>query len=163
MKPIGIIAVFAFAAAAAIDYGGHPSACQSRPCVYTISCSGMPRTGSPAEIQQAVDNAHRGDTIRLEAGCQWTAVSQPAVWIRRDPPGASGRVVITSTEEAKLPEDGVRITPVYWPRRNGPHSATDRQALGVSRSRVLYRHPGPAELCADHDRVHSCERCGIDG
>ena len=99
----------------AIDYGGHPSSCQSRPCVYTISCAGSPRTGVVGEIQTAVNDAHRGDTIRLEAGCKWSSSAIPAVWIQRDPPGSSGRVLITSTESAKLPAPGTRITPVYRP------------------------------------------------
>jgi len=98
----------------AVDYGGHPTACQSRPCVYKITCSGSPRLGTVADIQAAVNNAHRGDTIQLEAGCTWKGLPD-AVWIDRDPPGSSGRVLITTTEMDKLPAPGTRITRAYWP------------------------------------------------
>jgi hypothetical protein len=112
MRPILALILLPLLSMAAIDYGGHPSACQSRPCVYTISCAGA---GTISEIQTAVDDAHRGDTIKLQAGCTWSTASGSAVWLRRNPPGSAGRVVITSTEEAKLPTPGTRITPVYWP------------------------------------------------
>ena len=47
----------------------------------------------------------------LEAGCVWT---NPALAVRGNRQG-SGYLTITSTEHAKLPPHGVRITPVYRP------------------------------------------------
>jgi hypothetical protein len=84
--------------------------------VYTITCASASCTSAElADIQTAVNDAQRGDTIRLEAGRTWTSSSGPAVWLDRTPSGSNGRVVITSTQEAKLPAAGTRITPVYAP------------------------------------------------
>ena len=85
-------------------------------CVYTITCSGPAesRVGTMADIQTAVKTAHRGDTIKLEAGCTWSTSTQNAVMLD-NPPGSEGYVTITTTEDDKLPNPGTRITPAYLP------------------------------------------------
>lgn len=85
-------------------------------CVYTITCSGPEgaRTGSIADIQAAVSAAHRGDTVKLEAGCTWSTSAQNAIKLDY-PKGTEGYVTITTTEDDKLPNPGTRITPAYMP------------------------------------------------
>jgi hypothetical protein len=100
---------------AAIDYGGSPTACPSRPCVYTITCaSAICTEAETTEIQTAVNNAQGGDTIMLQANRDWTTSATARIWLDRNP-GGTGRVVITTTELAKLPPKGTRITPAYSP------------------------------------------------
>jgi hypothetical protein len=85
-------------------------------CVYTITCNGAPgsRTGVVSEIQTALNSAQRGDTIKLEAGCKWSSSAQNAITLR-NPPGSSGMLTITTTEDDKLPNAGTRITKAYLP------------------------------------------------
>jgi hypothetical protein len=97
-------------------------ACSQHPTTYTVPCTVPVGSANSvqtlADLQSAVDDAHRGDTITIPAACRIITNNPsdaPALKIRRDPPGSSGRVVITSSEHAKLPADGTRITPAYWP------------------------------------------------
>lgn len=85
--------------------------CLGRPCTYTITCT---PSASNSEIQSAVDDAWRGDTVAFTAGCTWTSSSGPAVWLNYRPNG-TGRVILTTTQSAKLPNSDTRITPVYLP------------------------------------------------
>lgn len=126
-----LIPAFAAVSRAPSSDGG--ATCSSRPCVYTVT--GVSGVGTISEIQTAVDDAQRGDTIKLEAGTVWNHNTVPtpagALWLDRKPAGASGRVLITTTEDAKLPNPGTRITPAYKPLMpvlkitssmgNGPH------------------------------------------
>jgi hypothetical protein len=105
--------VFHAAAGVTCNRGAGTLPCAAHPAVYTVSCAAS--TGVLAEVQQAVDDAHRGDTIRLQAGCRWSTSSSSYLWLDFMPPGTSGNVVITTTEEDKLPAPGTRITPAYWP------------------------------------------------
>jgi hypothetical protein len=70
--------------------------------------------GTVAEIQTAADNSARGDTIALQAGVVWSTATQNAVILDKRP-GSTGYVTITTSEAAKLPNAGTRITPAYRP------------------------------------------------
>jgi hypothetical protein len=63
------------------------------------------------ELQAVFDEAHRGDTIRLQAGRTWERSGNHFVLTTR--PGTSGYLTVTTTEEAKLPLSGTRITRAY--------------------------------------------------
>ncbi|HYI94627.1 MAG TPA: hypothetical protein VEX68_13860, partial [Bryobacteraceae bacterium] len=97
------------------------------PVTYTVTCSDS-GTGDIAEIQAAVNDSWRGDTILLNAKsaignqCRWGATTNVpsaagAVLIRVRPErqGETGRLRITTSEYAKLPNVGTRITPAYAP------------------------------------------------
>jgi hypothetical protein len=107
-------------------------------CTITVSC--VASAGTNAEIQTAVNNAVRGDTIKLEAGCTWTSATAEPVWLY-NPPGSSGYVTITTTADDKLPNPGTRITPAYTPllptidltASNGPFFAISASNDGPSR------------------------------
>jgi hypothetical protein len=87
-----------------------PTDCATRPCLYEITCDAASCTaGELAEVQAALSNAYRGDTISLEAGRIW----EGTLWVTARP-GSSGYLTIQSSAVASLP-DGVRVTPGHAP------------------------------------------------
>jgi hypothetical protein len=93
-------------------YGGvtkTPADCATRPCLYEVTCDAAScAAGELAELQAAANDAHRGDTISLQAGRTWTGTLR--VTAR---PGASGYLTIQSSAIASLPQSGTRVTPGY--------------------------------------------------
>ena len=95
-----------------------PSNCSSRPCTYTITCASSTCTAAEvAEVQAALNDANRGDTIKLEAGRQFPSDRGLVITAR---PGSAGYLTITTTAGGKLPDGEVppgmtatRITPAY--------------------------------------------------
>lgn len=88
-----------------------PAGCTSRPCTYTLTCASAVCTSTEsAELQTVLDEAHLGDTIRLQAGRIWTGTSSN--FAVRGRPG-SGWLTITTTMADRLPLPGTRITPHY--------------------------------------------------
>ena len=88
-----------------------PAGCASRPCTYTLTCtSAICTSAESAELQTVLDEAHLGDTIRLQAGRTWTGTSSN--FSIRGRPG-SGWLTITTTLAERLPLPGTRITPHY--------------------------------------------------
>lgn len=85
-----------------------PANCSSRPCTYTITCAAEDCTAPEnAEVQTALNDAHRGDTIKLEARAIFNfdlvKISQR--------PGLSGYLTLTTTEDSSLPtREMTRIT-----------------------------------------------------
>ncbi len=99
----------ATAAFGAIDRS--PAGCATRPCTYTLTCaSAVCTSAESAELQTVLDEAHLGDSIRLQAGRIWTGTSTN--FVIRGRPG-SGWLTITSTLADRLPLPGTRITPHY--------------------------------------------------
>ena len=89
-----------------------PAGCSSRPCTYTLTCTSETCTTSEAtELQTVLDEAHLGDTIRLQAGRTWIATGGNGFIITGRP--GSGWLTITTTQQDRLPEPGVRVTPHY--------------------------------------------------
>lgn len=91
-----------------------PANCSSRPCTYTLDTAGSTATaGENTELQDALNDAERGDTIELTAGKIWTGVS--GAFSVSDVAGASGYLTIRTTQHAKLPPAGTRVTPAHAP------------------------------------------------
>jgi hypothetical protein len=85
----------------------------TRPYTYTVTATSG-STGSVTELQAALNDAWRGDTVLMTAGVTWTPTADNSpIYIRGCKSGASGYLTIDSTEFAKLPADGTRITPAY--------------------------------------------------
>ena len=106
---LSIILLLALPASPAIEKD--PPNCSSRPCTYTITCAA--RTCTPDEVRQvqaAIDEAHRGDTIRLQAGRIFPSARSLQITRR---PGDTGYLTITTTEVDRLPAPDTRITPAY--------------------------------------------------
>jgi hypothetical protein len=86
-----------------------PSNCASRPCQYVLTCAGSTCNSTEnAELQAALNDAWRGDTIVLTAGKTWSgnfAVSKR--------PGSAGYLTLVSSALANLPPDGVRVSPSH--------------------------------------------------
>lgn len=98
-----------------LTYGAttkQPSNCSSRPCTYTITCAAPTCTGAEVqEVQAALDDALRGDTIKLEAGRIFPVGSIP---LRIAARSGSGYLTVTTTEDASLPpREMTRITQ-HW-------------------------------------------------
>lgn len=88
-----------------------PPNCSSRPCTYTITCAARVCTAAEVrEVQAALDDAHRGDTIKLQAGRIFPSARSLQITRR---PGDSGYLTITTTEVDRLPAPDTRITPAY--------------------------------------------------
>lgn len=103
------LAVLLFAAAGWSATQKNPPNCSSRPCTYTITCAAATCTAAEVqEVQAAIDEAHLGDTIRLQAGRSFPAPSTPITVTPR--PGTG---VLTITTTGSLPPEGTRITP-HW-------------------------------------------------
>lgn len=87
-----------------------PAGCSSRPCVYTITCAAETCTSAEsAEVNTALDDAQRGDTIKLQAGRVFSWGS-PKTITRRS---GTGVLTITTTRDDMLPQSGVAITPAW--------------------------------------------------
>jgi hypothetical protein len=143
-----LICAVALNAAVSYDGPGGQSASRDTSCgstasptgVCTITVSCVASAGTNADIQTAANNAARGDTIKLEAGCVWTSATAEAVWLY-NPPGSSGYVTITTTADDKLPASNTRITPAYTPllptvdltASNGPFFAVSASNDGPAR------------------------------
>ena len=95
-----------------------PPNCSSRPCTYTITCASATCTDAEVgEVQAALNDANRGDTIKLEAGRSFPSDRALVITAR---PGTTGYLTLTTTAAAKLPDGEVpagmsatRITPAY--------------------------------------------------
>jgi len=88
-----------------------PPNCSSRPCTYTITCAARTCTAAEVrEVQAALDDAHRGDTIKLQAGRIFPSARSLQITRR---PGDAGYLTITTTELDRLPAPDTRITPAY--------------------------------------------------
>lgn len=86
-----------------------PANCTSRPCQYVLTCAATTCTSTEnAELQAALNDAWRGDTIVLTAGKIWSG--NFTVSAR---PGTAGYLTITSSAAANLPPAGVRISPSH--------------------------------------------------
>ena len=105
-----LLLLFSIGSFGAIDR--NPPNCSSRPCTYTLTCAASVCTSSEsAELQTVLNEAYRGDTIKLEAGRTWTGTSSNFNVTGR--PGSSGYLTITTTQDNRLPNPGTRITPHY--------------------------------------------------
>lgn len=120
---------------AAIDR--QPPNCSTRPCTYTLTCaSAICTSAESAELQTVLNEAHLGDTIRLQAGRTWTGTSSNYRITGR--PG-SGWLTITTTLDDRLPLPGTRITPHY--RSVMP---TIRNGSGVANALLMAAGANPA-------------------
>jgi hypothetical protein len=119
-----------------------PSNCSPRPCTYTITCADAVCTpGEVNEIQAALNDARRGDTIKLEAGRTFPIGSALLEITAR--PGSAGYLTITTTEDASLPSDPmVRIT---------PHWLSKMPILRATSLRCIYLHGSTTP--AEHVRI----------
>lgn len=84
----------------------------SRPLSYTVS--GTAGVGDKAEAQAVLDDAQCGDTIMFEAGTTWD-ISSEHLKVEGKVCTASTPLTLTTTEYAKLPVSGTRVTPAYGP------------------------------------------------
>jgi hypothetical protein len=104
-----------FAWSPSIDEGQTPSA---HPATLVVSCAtGTCSDAERAAYQATIDAyAWRGDTLKFTAGHVFPSYNAAAALVVDAPVGGtSGYLTITTTEDAKLPTDGVRITPAYKP------------------------------------------------
>jgi hypothetical protein len=98
--------------APACSTGAYPR-CE-KPTVYTVDAS-----STPAQINALLyQHAERGDEVRFQAGAVWDF--NEASFHMMIPKAAlagtgSGYLTLTTTEAAKLPAEGTRITPAYKP------------------------------------------------
>lgn len=108
-----------------------PPDCSSRPCTYTITCAARMCTAAEVrEVQAALNDAHRGDTIKLQAGRIFPSTRSLQITRR---PGDSGYLTITTTEFDRLPAPDTRITPAYAELLPTiAVSATNSYALGLA-------------------------------
>jgi len=91
----------------------NPPQCSSRPCVYVVECADeICNADEVDELRAALEEAHLGDTIRLQAGRIFPADRSAPINVTARP-GTKGYLTITSTEANRLPEPGTRITPGY--------------------------------------------------
>ena len=91
-----------------------PVNCSSRPCTYTITCATADCDATEkAEVQTALDDAHLGDTVKLEAGRRflYDTFNDPLEVTNRT--SGTGYLLITTTKDSELPPEGTRITPAY--------------------------------------------------
>lgn len=110
MRPLLILVFASLASSATLK---DPPGCATRPCTYTITCAAKTCTAAEvAEVQAALDDAWRGDTIKLQADRIFPS-NRSLVITRR--PGTDGYLTITTTEDARLPDPDTRITPAYAP------------------------------------------------
>lgn len=104
---LGLVSVAVVSAATQKD----PPNCSSRPCTYTITCANRDCTPPEVgEVQAALNDAYRGDTIKLQAGRIFRSNRGLIVTAR---PGSQDYLTITTTADTKLPEIDARITPAY--------------------------------------------------
>ena len=110
MALVNFLLIFSLALSASVVKS--PANCTSRPCTYTLDTAGSTATaGENTELQDALNDAERGDTIELTAGKIWTGVS--GAFSISDVAGASGYLTIRTTQHAKLPPAGTRATPAH--------------------------------------------------
>jgi hypothetical protein len=90
-----------------------PANCSSRPCTYTVTCAAALCTSTEVqEVQDAINDAQLGDTIKLEAGRTFSVDSAHLLITAR--PGSAGYLTIrTTTDDSQLPDENTRITPAY--------------------------------------------------
>jgi hypothetical protein len=101
----------ALPAFAALTYSPGVTICTSHPCTIAVTCPTSQCTAS--DIQAAINEAHLGDTITIQAGVTWT-VNTPLILYRKT--SGSGQLTIrASSADAVLPAAGVRVTPAYKP------------------------------------------------
>lgn len=101
-----------FSAVAFASVVKSPSNCSMRPCTYTLDTAATTADSTEnTELQDALNDAERGDTIELTAGKIWTGVS--GAFSISDVAGSSGYLTIRSTAYAKLPPSGTRVTPSH--------------------------------------------------
>jgi hypothetical protein len=86
----------------------------ARPVYYRVS-RGTTNTDTQArnELNQVAEDAWLGDTIMLKAGDVWNIPVEAPWYITRRENG-TGYLTITTTEYAKLPAEGTRITPAHY-------------------------------------------------
>jgi len=65
------------------------------------------------DLQAALDNAHCGDTIKLQAGATFTVDGKDFTLPAKSCDDQHWIIVRTSTPDASLPPEGTRITPCY--------------------------------------------------
>lgn len=113
-----VVAVPAFAAitrSPSVNGGITCNRNASATCTFTVTCAQAACTATEsAQYQTALDEARLGDTIRLEAGRTFSAAG-PYGFQHSYKSSGSGYVTITTTEAAKIPAEGTRITPAYNP------------------------------------------------
>jgi uncharacterized protein (TIGR03437 family) len=108
-----LLAVVLFASLAWGATLKNPPNCSTRPCTYTITCAAKTCTAAEvAEVQAALDDAWRGDTIKLQADRIFPS-NRSLIITRR--PGTDGYLTVTTTEDGRLPDPNTRITPAYAP------------------------------------------------
>jgi hypothetical protein len=87
----------------------------SSACTFTVTCAAALCTRGEADQYQTVLNeAWLGDTIQLEAGRTFPATG-PNGFHHPYKNKGSGYVTVTTTQKAKIPDEGTRITPAYNP------------------------------------------------
>jgi hypothetical protein len=100
-------------ASGTVAWSGTAATGGTRPYRYTVTCSAG--IGDMAEAQAAADDAWAGDTVAYTAGCEWQANSTFGGLRLHKRRAGTGDLVITTTEDAKLPNNGTRITGAYRP------------------------------------------------
>lgn len=88
-----------------------PSSCSPRPCVYVLDCAMTVCDGTEnGELQTTLDDAERGDTVKLTNGKVWSGPG--GAFQVTSVAGSSGYLTITSTSDL-IPTDGSRVTPMH--------------------------------------------------
>ena len=85
----------------------------TRPYHYVISNDGEDPATLDRMVQAVFNDAWLGDKILYKAGQTFIHGYAGGPHITRRP--GTGKLIVTTTEEAKLPSDGTRITPAYAP------------------------------------------------
>ena len=97
------------------DGGATCDRTSSAQCTFKVTCSSETCTRAESDqYQTALNEAQLGDTIQLEAGRTFPAWG-PYGFQHPYKGSGSGYLTITTTEEARLPSEGTRITPTYNP------------------------------------------------
>ena len=120
-----------------------PENCGSRPCTYVITCAAASCTPTEsAEVQQALDDARPGDTLRLEAGKTFLSTG----WRLPSKDGSDGWITLTTTRYEDLPDENTRITPAWA-------SLLPRLVATTPPQGVLYTENGPLPRPAERYRL----------
>ena len=97
------------------DGGATCNRASGQPCTFKVTCdSALCTRAESDQYQTALNESGLGDTIQLEAGRTFPATG-PYGFQHPYKSNGTGYVTITTTEAARLPEEGTRITPAYNP------------------------------------------------
>jgi hypothetical protein len=97
------------------DGGATCDRTSSTQCTFKVTCVSAACTRAESDqYQTALNEAQLGDIIQLEAGRTFAATG-PYGFQHQFKSSGTGYLTITTTEGARLPVEGTRITPVYNP------------------------------------------------